>query len=404
MTTQNAIIIIAHTMRFSQGFMRILRYFLQKNLHCEFVQNLFSQSKIWSVKGSVVMARRGENIYKRKDGRYEGRYIKYYDINGKAVYGYVYSRNYSEIKDLLAKCRLGHQAKKSGSNILLCDWLKAWIESQVFLKATTKRVYKSHIENCIIPIIGKIPLKNLSADILQHFINNLELSAATVKTVFSILKSALSAAEDKGYITNIWSKVKVPKKNTDIVRILTESEQVRLESVLNTNEDIGIWVCLYTGLRIGEMCALKWKNIDFEASVLTVAGTQARTEKGLEVTSPKSESSKRKIPIPAFLLEKLRSVPHTSEYVLSKNHKAYDTRSYRRYFKRVLEKAELPDIKYHSLRHTFATRALEVGMDYKTLSEILGHSTVAITLDLYAHSLDEHKKRQMDKLGEIHKP
>ncbi len=349
------------------------------------------------------MSRRGENIYKRKDGRYEGRYIRYYDINGKAVYGYVYSRSYSEIKDLLAKCRLNHKEEKSGSNTLLSDWLNVWIKSQAFLKPTTKRVYISHIENQIIPCIGKIPLKRLSAEVLQNFINELELSAATIKTVFSILKSALSAAEDKGYIINIWGKVKVPKKNTDIVRVLTESEQRRLENVLNINEDIGIWVCLYTGLRIGEMCALKWENIDFEASVLTVAGTQARTEKGIEITSPKSESSKRKIPIPLFLLDKLRLMPRTSEYVLSKNHKAYDIRTYRRHFKRVLKAAELPDIRYHSLRHTFATRALEVGMDYKTLSEILGHSTVAITLDLYAHSLDEHKKRQMDKLCEIHR-
>lgn len=353
------------------------------------------------MKGSVVMARRGENIYKRRDGRYEGRYIKYYDMNGKAVYGYVYSRSYSEIKELLAKCRLGQNAEKVGSNMKLANWLDVWISSQAFLKPTTKRVYVSHIQNQIVPSIGKIPLKKLTADILQNFINELELSAATIKTVFSILKSALSAAEDKRFILNVWSKVRVPKRTTDIVRVLSEKEQRQLESVL-TNNDIGILICLYTGLRIGEVCALKWDNVDFEAMTLSVVGTQTRTENGIGVTSPKSESSKRKIPMPPFLADKLCMLPRKSEYVLSKNGKPVDVRTYRRHFKRVLEKAGLPDMKYHSLRHTFATRALEVGMDYKTLSEILGHSSVAITLDLYAHSLDEHKKRQMNKLGEIH--
>lgn len=349
------------------------------------------------------MARRGENIYKRKDGRYEGRYIKYYDMNGKAVYGYVYSRTYSEIKDLLAKCRIGQRPEKSGSNTKLSDWLNVWIKSQAFLKPTTKRVYMSHIENQIIPKIGSISLKRLSAEILQNFVNELNLSVATIKTVFSILKSALSAAEDRGYIINIWSKVKVPKKTADIVRVLTENEQQKLEQILNDKEDIGIWICLYTGLRIGEVCALKWDNVDFDTATITVAGTQTRAENGIEITSPKSESSKRKIPIPAFLMDKLNSISRANEYVLSKKCKPYDVRTYRRHFKKLLKTAELPDIKYHSLRHTFATRALEVGMDYKTLSEILGHSTVSITLDLYAHSLDEHKKRQMSKLGEIHK-
>ncbi len=348
------------------------------------------------------MARRGENIYKRKDGRYEGRYIKYYDTNGKAVYGYVYARNYADIKDKLAKCRVNRPPQPSGSRTLLSVWLHSWIQSQTFLKPTTKRVYISHIDNQIIPAIGNIPLRKLSTDVLQEFVNELEVSAATAKTIFSILKLALIAAEDKGYINNVWSKVKLPKKDSRTVRVLTESEQRQLEKSLRTNEDIGILICLYTGLRIGELCALKWENIDFETATLSVVGTQTRTGAGVGVTSPKSRSSNRKIPIPMFLAEKIRALPRTSEYVLSYDGKPYDVRTYRRHFKRVLKRAGLPDIKFHSLRHTFATRALEVGMDYKTLSEILGHSSTAITLDLYAHSLDEHKKNEMNKVGKLY--
>lgn len=348
------------------------------------------------------MARRGENIYKRKDGRYEGRYIKHYDTDGRAVYGYVYSRTYGEIKEKLAKCRAGIQEGKTGLNMKLSSWLNIWIEAQTFLKPTTRRVYMSHIENQIIPNIGRVPLKKQTAELLQNFVNNLEVSPATAKTIFSILKSALSSAEDKGYITNIWSKVKLPKKESSNVRILSRGEQRRLEGALTAHDDIGILLSLYTGLRIGEVCALKWENIDFETSALTVVGTQTRTEKGVRVTPPKSQSSKRKIPIPDFLINKLIAMPKTCEYVLSREGKAYDVRTYRRYFKSILSSAGLPDIHYHALRHMFATRALEVGMNYKTLSEILGHSTVAITLDLYAHSIDEHKKREMSKLGEIY--
>ncbi len=347
------------------------------------------------------MARRGENIYKRKDGRYEGRYIKYYDISGKAVYGYIYSRSYAEIKEQLAKRKTEKQASVSSSNSKLCNWLSIWLKSQGSLKSTTKRVYKSHIENHINPAIGSIQLKKLNTEILQNFVNNLECSPSTVKTIFSTLKSALKSAEEKDLIFNIWSKVKLPQRNKTFVRILSQSEQKQLESVLLSERDIGIWIALYTGLRIGELCALKWSDIDFENAVLTVNGTQARTENGVEITPPKSKSSKRKIPIPQFLIDKLRAIPYRCEYVISKNKNRIDVRTYSRYFKSALSKANLPDIKFHATRHTFATRALEVGMDFKTLSEILGHSSVSITLDLYAHSLDEHKKKQMNKLGAI---
>lgn len=346
------------------------------------------------------MARRGENIYKRKDGRYEGRYIKYYDISGSAVYGYVYSKSYTALKKLLAKYKT-EKPTKQGKNLAFAEWLESWIKLQPQLKSTTKTIYQSHINNYINPKLGNVPLKKLNSEILQGFVNDLELSASTVRTIFSIIKSALSSAEDNGLIMNVWSKVKLPKKEKSIVQILTVTEQKRLESTLVLNFDIGIWISLYTGLRIGEVCALKWSDICFETATLIVNGTQARMGNGVEITSPKSKTSRREIPVPKVLLEKLKALPQVCEYVLSKNKKPVDLRTYRRHFKRLLQKADLPDIKYHALRHTFSTRALEVGMDYKTLSEILGHSSVDITLDLYAHSLKEHKRNEMNKLDNI---
>ncbi len=347
------------------------------------------------------MARRGENIYKRKDGRYEGRYIKRYDVNGKAIYGYIYDRSYSLIKEKLNKCKAEKPSKPTGSDTLLSDWLTAWIESETAIKDSTKQVYKRHIINHIIPKIGKVQLKKLCSDTIQRFVDGLCLSSSTVKLVFNVLESGLKCAEEKGFITNIWSKVKLPRQVKAEVTILTAKEQYRLESTLSEKNDIGILICLYTGLRIGELCALRWQDIDFENAVMHINGTQSRADGTLKITTPKSKASIRTIPIPDCLLNRLLQHKNNSDFVLSNNGNMVDIRTYRRRFKRLLKLVELPDIKFHALRHTFASRALEVGMDYKTLSEILGHASVSITMDLYVHALDEHKRAQMNKLNDI---
>lgn len=347
------------------------------------------------------MARRGENVYKRKDGRYEGRYIKRYDLNGKAVYGYVYARSYTEIKDKLAKCKVDKKPKTNGSGTLLSEWLIIWIESENGIKESTRQLYKRHINNHIIPKLGKVQLKKLNSDIIQNFVNSLCLASSTIKLIFCILESSLACAEEKGFITNVWSKVKLPSNSKSKVTILTPPEQRRLEDALSEKNDIGILICLYTGLRIGELCALRWQDIDFVNALIHVNGTQSRIDGELKITSPKSKASKRTIPIPDCLLQNLKNHKNNSEFILSNGTKAVDVRTYRRRFKALLKEAGLPDIKFHAIRHTFASRALEVGMDYKTLSEILGHASVSITMDLYVHALDEHKKNQMNKLNEI---
>lgn len=347
------------------------------------------------------MARRGENVYKRNDGRYEGRYIKGYDVNGKAIYGYVYARSYVEIREKLNRCKSEKKLKPSGSNTSLSDWLTIWIEAKTGIKESTKQLYKRHIINHIIPELGKVHLKHLSTDMIQNFVNTLNLSPSTVKLIFNILESSLKCAEEKGFISNVWSKVKLPKKSKAEVTILTQDEQRRLESKLSEKNDIGILICLYTGLRIGELCALQWQDVDFLNAVMHIRGTQSRIGGELKITPPKSKASIRTIPIPDCLLNILLQHKNSSDFVLSNNRNMVDVRTYRRRFKRLLRLAELPDIKFHALRHTFSSRALEVGMDYKTLSEILGHASVSITMDLYVHALDEHKKNQMNKLNEI---
>ncbi len=350
------------------------------------------------------MSKRGENIYKRKDGRYEGRYVKDYGVDGKINYGSVYARTYSEAKSKLAQAKSTKKEPTKGASMTVSQWLANWIETDPGIRETTRTVYRSYINNQIVPKIGKIRLNRLTKDTLQNFVMSMTLAPATVRAVFTVLKAALISAEEKGYINNIWSKVRLQKKTKTEVGILSCSEQKRLERVLNDDNDIGILISLYTGLRIGELCALRWSDIDFGRRQLHVNGTQTRSDAGTKVTPPKSRSSVRVIPIPEFLSEKLKNKPRRGEFVLSSGNGSMDVRSYRRHFKKLLDEAQLPDIKFHALRHTFATRALEVGMDFKTLSEILGHSSVAITLDLYVHSLDEYKRNQMSKLGEIYLP
>lgn len=347
------------------------------------------------------MSRRGENIYKRKDGRYEGRYIKSRAADGKAVYGYVYARRYDEVKALLAEKKAGAAAAE-GSAMTLGGWLTDWQNARTELKESTRLLYRRHIRNTIIPKIGGIKMKAVTVEAVQRFINSLSMAPATVRLVFVILKAALRDACDQGLCADVCGKVRLPREPVKNVEILTPAQQRRLEASLSESNDAGILLCLYTGLRIGELCALRWRDVDFEGSALSVRGTQVRQDGGLKVTPPKSRASLRTIPLPDFILDKLRALPRDGEFVLSHMGGPVEVRSYRRRFKRILAEAELPDIRFHALRHTFSSRALEVGMDYKTLSEVLGHASVATTMDLYVHSLDEYKRSQMDKLREIY--
>ncbi len=350
------------------------------------------------------MSRRGENIYKRKDGRYEGRFVKGYSAEGRAIYGSVYAHTYAEVREKLCGCKSGRDEESKGCSLTVESFLELWINGLQNVKDTTREVYKGHIDNHIVPELGRIKLKNLRGEDIQRLVSSLKMSPSTVKVVFCVLRSALESAEERGYIQNVWSKVKLPKKQRREVNILTAEEQKRLENALCEDNDIGILICLYTGLRIGELCALRWRDVNPDKPAIRISSTQARVGGQVKFLPPKSQTSARTIPVPQFLMDKICALKRDGEFVLSNNGSFVDVRTYRRRFKRLLADAGLPDIKFHALRHTFATRALEVGMDFKTLSEVLGHSTVAITMDLYVHSLDEHKKNQMNKLCQIYSP
>lgn len=317
-----------------------------------------------------------------------------------------YSHTKSNIHSIVAANNISCAVecdKESTDNICLADYLSGWIRNVTGIKETTRRIYAGHISNHIIPAIGGVALCDIDTFLLQEFVLSLDLSPSTVRVVYNVLRSALRHAHSMQLIDDVYSAVSLPKRVRVKKNILTREEQRRLEQAVSEPEDIGVLICLYTGIRIGELCALRWKDIDSEARVMRICGTQARIDGCIRIIPPKSEMSSRSIPIPECIAKLLIKDSSAGEYVISgKNGEPMDVRTYRRRFKRLLKKAGIPDIQFHALRHTFSTRAIEVGMDYRTLSEILGHSSVAITLDLYAHSLDAHKRMQMDKMNTIY--
>ena len=365
------------------------------------------------------MSKRGDNIYKRKDGRWEGRYVKGSDIKGKSHLGYVYGKTQKEVKEKLKikKTECQNTTPLVSSSMTLYDWIKEWIPTQRQIKDTTKMMYYSHLKNHIKDKIGKVILKKLNEDILQNFIYDEtgKYSAKTVHSVFSMLKLSLETAHKKSYVGTIYTEIRLPKIGKKSLRVFTKQEQKRFEAVIFRYEnryDIGILVCLYTGIRIGELCALKWENINLRNGTIDILETVQRVanddEKDKRKTKikfddPKSIASVRTIPIPKFLVKELKKYQLESGYILRDNGKFTDTRNISRRFKQILKEAKIDDMNYHILRHTFATRGLELGMDTKTLSEILDHSSVNITLNLYAHSLPEHKRKEMEKFGGLFK-
>ena len=354
------------------------------------------------------MPRRGENIYKRKDGRWEGRYIECYSEDGKARYHSVYGHTYYEVKDKLKN----HDLKPQNINInmTVAEWIGAYIDSlREKVKISTYTVYDRYMDNYISPFFKKIKLRKLNKSILQEFVNmQKDLSPSTVKGIFSTVREALKVAHIEGYIDVIWADIELPKNKKQNVTVFSKEEQKMIEHALNINEtpnEIGILICLYTGLRIGEVCGLRWEDINFQSNLLYVNRTIQRIsingQSQLVELSPKSESSCRIIPIPKFLIEYLQTIKlySSNKYILNLNSHVMDPRTYQNQYKRVLERAGVKYINFHSLRHTFSVRALESGFDIKTLSEILGHADATITLQRYAHSLDEHKRMSMEKLS-----
>lgn len=295
----------------------------------------------------------------------------------------------------------------------LCEWLEMFVKPTN--KAQTYKKYKVVIENHILKKLGEKEIESLSAEILQHFIAELvseNFSTNTINGIVSILKLSLKMAKNHGKIAKIdINSLILPKTHEKQIECFSKTDQQKIEKFVSESEKtklFGILICLYSGLRIGELMALTWQDVDFAKDCIYVNKTcydSWNNEKYLKVIDfPKTENSTRAIPIFKKLLPKLREMKkHSkSKYVIEgKFDQGISIRSYQYTFERLLKRLGIEHKGFHSLRHTFATRSLEVGMDIKTLSEILGHSNPMITLKRYAHSLLEHKSEMINRLSKI---
>lgn len=303
------------------------------------------------------------------------------------------------------------------------NWLNEWLTHYIkpSSKQRTFEQYSKVAQIHILPYLGDIELTDLTPFVLQKFITDLTtngnkrtgkgLSPNFVKTILSAIQNSLKTAHLVGYLPEYSAnKIKRPKIIEKQVECFTIQEQKRIEgAALSAKKDKyrGIVLCLYTGLRIGELLALTWNDIDFEKSILSVTKTcHDGNENGKHIRiidTPKTENSRRQIPLSKTLIKMLKDMKKKSkcEFVIADGEKPVYIRSYQRTFELLLKKIGLPHKGFHSLRHTFATRALECGMDVKSLSEILGHKNATITLNRYAHSLWEHKSEMMNKLSKM---
>lgn len=373
------------------------------------------------------MSKRGENIHKRKDGRWEGRYEKGRNFKGAIIYGSVYGKTYREAKEKLTLVAKGAEVTpiSKSRDLYFKEVLVLWMEhNRIHYKGATAKKNQDLIDTHILPDLGGVKITKITATMINSFAmkkmqnGRLDgkggLSATYVRNMMLIISSAMKYAADEQMCLPLKTPIFVPVAPKKDLPILSLTDQKKLENHLLLGLDptrIGVLLSLYTGLRIGEVCALSWEDIDFESNILHVRHTVSRVKNTdtssssksvLIIDEPKTESSTRDIPIASVLQPVLKQIIATasSKYVISEASSFLSPRTLEYRYHRLLDACGVKSINYHALRHTFATRCVEAGMDIKTLSEILGHSDPSITLKIYVHSSMERKRNQLEKLAE----
>lgn len=366
------------------------------------------------------MARRGENIYKRKDNRWEGRFAKGRDPTGKTQFGYVYGKTYREVKEKLSNAKRGDKTtipvNKKRFDAYCDEWL---VLSRNRVKESTYVKYHNTISRHIKLRLGSYLPQSLSTIIIEDFSNNLladGLSSKTVRDILTVLRAVLKYCKRQIGVGFPEIEVVYPKGNRTEMRVLSLDEQTRFIEYLLCDMDevkFGILLALLTGMRIGEVCALRWQDISLEDNTIHISATMQRLQtldKASEaktkvaVGDAKSETSNRIIPLTEYAASLCRKmqVSNGNAYLLTGSEfKFLEPRSLQYRLKKYTAACALNSVHFHTLRHTFATRCVEVGFEIKSLSEILGHSSAKVTLDRYVHSSLELKRVNMDKLAAV---
>lgn len=369
------------------------------------------------------MARHGENIYKRRDGRYEGRYVIGKTVDGKTRFGYVYARQFSEVRKALIQRKAEtcvRQRARADSGRLLYDWMSEWLKNELAgtVRPSSYQTYKNLIVRHILPSLGHMSLSEITPCDVRSMLETMQqahLASATMQGAVRLLRKSLQSAFEEGLIEkNPCRRIQVPRTASSEQRVLDGSEYEQLRQVLEAKGDLISLIGLCTGMRLGEICALRWSDIDWKQQTISVSRTVQRlgrmSESGakthLILGMPKSLRSRRVIPLPQCLLDALKKLKDCSDangFLFGKNGLPAEPRTAQRCFARIIRQCGLCGVHFHTLRHSFATRLIELGIDIKTVSVLLGHGSVRTTLDFYAHSLLDHQREAMSRLVESRK-
>lgn len=373
--------------------------------------------------------KRGNNegsITKRKDGRWQGSVTIGRNEDGSQRREYVYGKTRTEvaekINNLINSVNNGTFIDKK-KNPTVAEWMTFWLNSykKNSVKRKTYDQYEGVIRVHLIPEFGEFRLVELKESQLQAFYNRLfvnGLSARTIHIINMVLSAALKkAVKSRLILFNVCDAVELPKQVQKERRVLTPEEQECLLKELKKDEQGFMYVfALFTGLRRGEVLALKWSDVDLDNGIISVTKTLSRVKTYVDsgdktkliVSEPKTETSKRLVPIVKSLIpmlkkqRKLTRKNNDFDLVFPSEAGGYiDPGNYNRKFYKMVKRAGLPKANPHSLRHSFATRALEAGVDLKTTQELLGHSSIDITANLYTHALMDHKKNEVKKLESV---
>lgn len=376
------------------------------------------------------MPRRGENIYKRADGRWEARYIHHY-ADGRAVYRSVYAQTYSEVKAKKTKAEANQliEKKRRGTESLFFEDVAAqWLSDlRISIKESTYTRYHRIVTKYLMPQFQKQVFAKIDSTYLAGLTERLltsggasggPLSAKTVTDIISVMKSILKYADANDIAAPNWKRLKYPPKGKHESKALRPDYRETMELALSRSDDptcLGVCFAYFTGVRIGELCGLRWGDIDFQQHTASIQRTVERiadldpassAKTKVIVSTPKTNTSVRLIPIPDFLFGYLEQNRRDDDiYLVTGTKKITEPcRFYLRYQK-FLEDNNISHQSFHVLRHTFATRCVENGFDAKTLAEILGHSSITTTLSAYVHPSMEQKRRMMESLApQVHSP
>ncbi len=364
------------------------------------------------------MARRGENIYKRKDGRWEGRYIAARHPNGRAKYVSVYGKSYTIVRQKLLAAKAGLTPKAGVCCMLTVNELFSQYLAQAQIKASTQERYQFMLKRHILPRLGEIAVSSLTANELSELLVWLRkhgrlngkggLSSKTVRDLAVLIKSALRFAEREYHCVCEALNVPLPACTQKHVEVFSTTEIAALGKALLPSKALSasVMLALYAGLRIGEVCALRVADLDFLSETIRICHSVQRFSSNgksrLCLQSPKSEHSVRVVPMHTALLPVLKQLsaklPKDAYLLTGRTDHPMEPRTCQYQFAALLKRCGIRRRGYHTLRHTFATRCIEMGADAKSLSEILGHADIKTTLKLYVHPSMERKRQCVQQL------